>query len=58
MYSDSQQIKIAAVAAELNYSLPKEIHVYDIMLCARQLVKDFHAIHAAYTDEDRTKLLN
>jgi len=58
MYGDSRQIKIAAVAAELNHSLPQDIHMYDILFCARQLVMNFQELSSALTDEAREKLLN
>ncbi len=58
MYNDSLQIKIAAVAAELNNTLPKDISMYEILYCSKLLVEDFNNVHAAYTEEDRFKLLN
>jgi hypothetical protein len=58
MYSNPHQIKIAAVAAELNHTLPKNISMYEIMYCAKLLVEDFNNIHAAFTEEARLKLLN
>jgi len=56
--STLDNVKIAAIAAELNYTLPKEIHMYEIMRCAKQLVDDFKQVSAAYTIEARLKLLN
>ena len=58
MHNDSYQIKIAAVAAELNHTLPKEISMYEILYCSKLLVEDFNNIHSAYTEEARLKLLN
>ena len=57
-FDKSMNLKVTAVAAELNYSLPKEIHMLDILLCSRVLVKQFEEIRTAHTDEAREKLLN
>jgi len=58
MYGDSKSIKIAAVAAELNFALPRNITTYELMMCAKQLVEDFESLRLAYTEEKRLLLLN
>jgi hypothetical protein len=58
MYGNPNQIKIAAIAAELIHALPQTISMYEILYCAKLLVEDFNSIHTAYTEEVRFKLLN
>lgn len=58
MHDNTLNIKITAVAAELNYTLPKEIPMYQILFCAKQLVQDFEDIRHARNEEAREKLLN
>ncbi len=56
MYDKTLNIKITAVAAELNYTLPKEIPMYQILFCAKQLVQDFEDIRHARNEDHQHRL--